>query len=459
MKKTLIALGAFAVLLIAVLATREKDVSVGVPKLTLAPMGDVTGIEVSGPVQAKLVKENGKWLVGQYPADEAQVKSALDLLKDFKADDFVTEKAERHAELQVDDQKGTKVQFTTATGAGWSLLFGTNAKPRGFYVRDPKSNAVFVTQSYLGMQLKKSVSQWRDKVIATAPAADITKLVIARGGESMTLSNVNGQWELEPKPAAPYRFDAVAAGQLVQQLGMLRAQDFTDDASIEADATLTATLKDGKRQVLTVSKKRPDGNALARLDGNPQTYVLAGWSVDQLIKSQDDLRDRTLLSFDTDKVARVSIINGAKSTVLVKDKDSWRVLEPKKLPDGFELDPAQVSQTLVRLRGLRGTKVVTGLADAAAGLGKPSLALEVQLTGGAKQTVRLGNTVGNDVYAKGANDALTYALPLGEKQWLETGVELFKKRPPPDMNQIRGLDQLPPEIRKQLEAQLRQGTH
>jgi hypothetical protein len=40
---------------------------------------------------------------------------------------------------------------------------------------------------------------------------------------------------------------------------------------------------------------------------------------------------------------------------------------------------------------------------------------------------------------------------------LQSGVELFKKPPPPpDHGQMQGLESLPPDVRKKIEAQLRQ---
>ena len=55
-------------------------------------------------------------------------------------------------------------------------------------------------------------------------------------------------------------------------------------------------------------------------------------------------------------------------------------------------------------------------------------------------------------------DTLTYAVGDGVKARLAQGLELFKRRPPPSFaggGQLQGLESLPPEVRRQLEAQLR----
>jgi hypothetical protein len=196
------------------------------------------------------------------------------------------------------------------------------------------------------------------------------------------------------------------------------------------------------------------------LEGDPQTYLLPGWTGDQLLKKLDDVRDTTLLSFDATKVNKLSISAGGKSTVLARNGADWKIVEPKTLPTGFEFDPNTVQSQLLRLRGIRGVKAVSDVPDAKAGLSKPVASVELSLEGGGKQQLKFGGEAPDKaLYVKGSADNLLYAIGAHEKASFDQGVDMFKKRPPPDMSQIRGLDQLPPDVRKQLEAQLRQQQH
>jgi hypothetical protein len=462
-KTTLGALVAFVALLGIVMATREKQVNEGVPKLSLPPLqGEVTGIELTGPTPASLKFDSGAWTVNGKTADENLVKQVLDALKDFHATDFVTEKAEKQAELEVDDAKGVKMTLTTAQGPGWSLVFGKNAKTGGTYVRDAKSSAVFLTKSPLAMQVKKGTSGWRKKNITTATAADITKVKIMREGSELVLTKNGEHWQLgedivaqNPGKPPAFRFDEAAAGRVATSLAALNAQDFADEP-VTPVATIEVTAKD-KTLHMKVGAKNPAGLVPFSVEGDAQTYLLPGWTGDQLLKKVDDFRDTTLFSFDTTKVSKLAITAGGKSTVIAKDGASWKVVEPKALPNGFQFDPNMVTTQLNRLHNVRGTKVVTDVPEAKAGLGKPVAMVEVDLEGGGKQQLKLGSeTATKELYAKGAADNLLYAVGPYEKSQLEQGLELFKKRPPPDMSQMRGLDQLPPDVRRQLEAQLRQ---
>ncbi|MBK7857380.1 MAG: DUF4340 domain-containing protein [Archangiaceae bacterium] len=458
MKRTpLIAAVVFAVLLAAVIFTREDTVNEGVPKLKLEPLGgEVTQVEVTGAFQAKLTSEGGAWKVNGFAADEAQVKGLTEALKDFHAQDFVTEKTEKHAELEVDDAKGTKVVVSTAAGPKWSLVFGKAAKGGGSYVREAKSSAVFSTNSPVAFHVKKNATAWRKKTITTAPAADVARVTVTQPSGAFTLVNKDATWALEPAPPPGFRFDPGAAQRYVQAATSLQAQDFTD-ALGEQVASIALGLKDGKTVTLKLGAKKADNTVPLSVEGDPQVYLLPQWSAEQLLKTQEDLRDTTLLAFEPDQVEKLTLTASGKSTVVAKSGGAWKVLEPKSLPAGFEFDPASVPGQLMRLKNLRAAKAVTSVADGAAGFGKPTASVELQLTGGKKQSLKFGGeTPSKELYVKGSADALTYAIGAHERQAFEQGVELFKKRPPPDMSQMRGLEQLPPEVRKQLEAQLRQ---
>jgi hypothetical protein len=460
-KTTLGALAAFGALLAVVMVTREtKQVNEGVPKLTLAPLqGEVVGIELTGPTPASLKYENNVWTVGGKPADEAQVKQLTDALKDFHATDFVTEKTEKHAEYEVDDAKGVKMTLTATTGPGWSLVFGKAAKQGGTYVRDAKSNAIFITRSPLAFQAKKGASGWRRKNIATAAAGDIVKVHVKQESGELGLVKEGEAWKLDGAPPAGFRFDEGAARRLVQQLGALNAQDFSDDA-VTPIATVDFETKDGKKLSLKLGAKTQANMVPLALEGDPQTYLLPAWSGDQLLKKLEDMRDTTLLSFDATKVNKLSISAGGKSTVLARNGADWKVVEPKTLPTGFEFDPNTVQSQLMRLRGIRGVKAVTDVPEAKTGLSKPVASVELSLEGGGKQQLKFGAEAPDKaLYVKGSADNLLYAIGAHEKASFDQGLDMFKKRPPPDMSQIRGLDQLPPDVRKQLEAQLRQQQH
>ncbi len=564
MKRTLIALGIFAVLLVAVLLTREEQVNVGVAKLELPRLekAKVTSIEVSGASAAKLLREGSGWVVvdpkrpeQKHAAEQLQVDSALDAIADFRAGELVTEKAERHAELEVDDAKGLKVKVAAEGGQLFELVFGKSAKSGGVYVRQPKGNAVWVTQSPLPWQMRKDVAGWRKRAFVNAKVEDVTRLsVTLDDGSTLALVQKDGAWKLDEtmKPPSDFRFDASAAQRLAQQLASLSAQDFAEpsaseellgltgphavveaatkdgrtlklhlgrgaepDASVLAtalqgqfDALDAAWTKDGKltkeelakiasdasksEEVKRAAKKlsedamlftrfdvglfaaspkddavsandlaavvRTAGVVPAKLEGDAQIYLVPSYAAAGLKKRLDDMRDMSLLSFDTAKATKLTIVASGKRTVVAREGESWKLLEPKAVPSGYELDPVQVVAQLDTLRNLRASRLAPEAKPQH--VAKPSATVEIAVEGSPVQRLvfgaeRAGASGSKELYVKGSIDGHIYAIDPWIRDRLATGHELFRKpAPPPNVGSIKGLEQLPPEVRQKLEAQL-----
>lgn len=487
-RRTLIALGAFAVLLVLVLATREQQVSVGVRKLELPKLdkAQVTALELSGARNATLRKEADGWVVmdpstpdTKYPADEQLVTAAIEALGEVRNPDFVTDRAERLPEYELDDAKGLKLKVLRDGAPAVELVLGKAAKNGGAYVREAGSNDVFAHRGRLDWSVRKAVKDWRKRQFVSLKEEELSQLVLrSEDGETVTLkAGANpGEWSLAEGTRAPegFRFSAEAAQQLARQLANLTAMDFlegeaaADSATGLADAhdTLEAQLKDGKKVVVHLGRQPEDSAPVAaRVEGDAQVYQLSGYVASQLRKRLADFRDLSLFRFEPSSVTKLKLQASGKTVIVEKEAGAWKLTEPRKLPDGFEFDPSQVDMQLAWLRGLRAARLVEGqVRDGPAGLASPAVLLEVAVEGEPAQTLRLGKEApgaangGKELYARSTLDALTYAVGDSVRARLAQGLELFKRRPGPGFaqgGQLQGFESLPPEVRRQLETQLR----
>ncbi|KFA93864.1 DUF4340 domain-containing protein [Archangium violaceum] len=491
-KGTLIALGAFAVLLVLVLATRERNVSVGVRKLELPKLdkAQVTALELSGARNVTLRKEGEGWTVvdpgkpdTKYPADERLVTAVVEALGEVKNPDFVTDRAERLAEYELDDAKGLKLEVSQGGGTAVELVLGKGARNGGVYLREAGSNDVFAHRGRLDWTVRKELEDWRRRQLVTLEAEKLSQLVLrSKDGESVTLKKTPDGWGLAEGTQTPagFRFSSQAAEQLAQQLASLTAQDFLEgeaaaDAATglgEAHDSVEAQLEDGKKVVVHLGRqpeaKEGSATVAARVEGDAQVYQLPQYTASQLRKRLVDFRDTSLFGFEPLKVTKLKVQAGGRTTVAVKEGASWKLTEPTKLPDGFEFEPSQVDAQLAWLRSLRGNRLVEGqVTDAQAGLASPATLVEVTVDGGLVQTLRLGREAPGaangtkELYARTTLDSLTYAVGEGVRNRLAQGVEFFKRHPQPNFaggGQLQGLESLPPEVRRQLEAQLRANT-
>ena len=489
-RATIIVVGVFVLLLVVFLATREREVSVGVRKLELPQIekDKVIALEISGAKSASLKKEGAGWTVAdpakpeqKHPADEAQVNSVLDALKELKAQDLISEKAERQAEYETDETKGLKVKIISQGAPPLDLVIGKSAKAGGVYLRKASENATYVAQGRFQWLVRKDASGWRKRAILNLKPDEISELSVhPRGGDPYVIQAKaeGGGWILkEGTPLPPgFRFDSSAAQGSVQQFASIRAQDFLDapasdeSLGLSGDHTiLEARLKDGKKLVLHLGNEyegkdvQTKGAVAARMEGDPQVYLVPKYSATNLSRKASELRDLTLLSFDPQKATKVTIQSPGKKTVVLKEGDSWRIVEPKKLPAGFEFDPGQVQSHLQMLKALRASRVVETAANPAqTGLSRSTTMVDIAVEGGATQSLRFGKELksdkGKEAYVKGSADNLTYAIYDAVRTRFETGIELFKKQPPPPPSTgggMRGLENLPPDVRQKIEAQLR----
>ncbi|HYO69496.1 MAG TPA: DUF4340 domain-containing protein [Archangium sp.] len=493
-KGTLIALGAFAVLLVLVLATRERQVSVGVHKLELPKLdkAQVTALELTGARHVTLRKEGEGWIVvdpgkpdTKYPADERLVTGVLEALGEVKNPDFVTDRAERLAEYELDDAKGLKLKVSQGGGTAVELVLGKGARNGGVYVREAGGNDVFAHRGRLDWTVRKELKDWRKRQLVSLKTEELSQLVLrSKEGESVTLkAGANpGEWSLAEGTQTPagFRFSSQAAEQLAQQLASLTAQDFLEgeaaaDAATglgEAHDSVEARLEDGKKVVVHLGRqpeaKEGSATVAARVEGDAQVYQLPQYTASQLRKRLVDFRDTSLLGFEPLKVTKLKVQAGGKTVVAVKDGASWKLTEPAKLQDGFEFDPSQVDTQLAWIRSLRGNRLIEGqVTDAQAGIASPAALVEVTVDGGPVQTLRLGKEApgaangGKELYARTTLDPLTYAVGEGVRNRLAQGPELFKRHPQPSFaggGQLQGLESLPPDVRRQLETQLRANT-
>jgi hypothetical protein len=519
----IIALIVFVILLFVVIGKNDKNMKVGVKELkvekvdkdsvdkievTLAPKKDApdAGPAAAPPSRVVLEKSGTAWKVfdpmaadKKLPVDEGQIKSALDAIGEFATGDLIANKKEKHADLEIDDAKGHVVKIYAKGDKVLDLVFGRPAKGGGSTVRLAGSDDVYVAKGRLGSTLKKEIGAWRKKALFDLKAGDITRVAItAADGSKLTFVSVappqpppdagpvapKVEWSLVEPAALPasFRLDKAQLSRPASTIATLRAQDFADGASDAMagfdvpHAIIEATAADGKKIALHIGQEDDKKRVHAKVDGDPQVYLLASYSGKQLQKSLDDLRELTLLDAKIEDVEKVTF-KGSGSTVVVKKEGAeWKLVEPKTPPADF--DATQIPSQLAGLLRTRATRVaMVSPADAFAG---HDPMVEVQMAGGRKQVLRFGSALPleddakpkdakggavepREFYVKGSVDDLAYVIAAFTRNRYDKPSEIFKKPPalPPGMGGagggIPGMENLPPDIRKKLEESMKKG--
>lgn len=529
------ALAVLCLLVFVVVANRKAGDKVGVKELKLEKLDkdQVAKIEVRLPVKEEaaaaadvapakaaepphrvvLVKEGDSWKVHdpskpeqRFAADQAQVTSALTAVADFQPGELIANKADQLAGYQIDDDHGHHVTVHAADGRTLALVFGRSIKSGSATVRAPGSNDVHIAKGRLGALMMKEVSGWRNKSLFDLKADDIVRVVTtAASGERWGVESAPPAAEAPPAPDQPapppakpewkltepatlpagFRIDKNQLTRPAAQLAGLRAQDFADgitDAQAGLDAPhviVEIGHKNGSKLVLHVGKEDADKRVYAKVEGDPQLYLLNNYSAKQLDRKLDDFRDLLLFAATADDIERATFKGAAGAVTVKRTGDGWALVEPKAPPPDFDLAQIQMQvSAALRMRAAR----LAGVPLTAAGVDKAGTVIDLTLKGGKRQTVRIGAPVPltedekkglpaggpapepKEFYATGGADQMVYVVAGHAKKRYDKPAELFKKPSPPPGGMggapgggMQGLEGLPPDVRKKLQESIKKG--
>lgn len=184
--------------------------------------------------------------------------------------------------------------------------------------------------------------------ILTLNQADITGIAIKKkSGEGLTLDkNDAGQWQITaPKSLAA---DQDAVSTMLSSLSSLNSDRLVDDKATSLDQyglaqpslELDITKKDKTTVKLLIGDNTPAGSAAyAALTGDPRVFTLATYNKSNFDKNPNDLRDKRLLNFDSDKLSSVELSAKKQTIEFGRNKDQWQIVKPKPFrADGFQVD-------------------------------------------------------------------------------------------------------------------------
>jgi len=177
--------------------------------------------------------------------------------------------------------------------------------------------------------------------------AAITKLELKRKDtEPIVLAKSDsGAWRItQPNPFAA---DHGAVSGALSALSSLNSERLVEDRAsdlkqygldhpaIEVDITE----KDNKTQRLIIGDGTPAGSAVyAMLAGDPRVFTIAGYKKTSFDRSLNDLRDKRLLTVNTDKITRLELIRNNQTIEFGRNKEEWQILKPQPLrADNFQV--------------------------------------------------------------------------------------------------------------------------
>lgn len=202
--------------------------------------------------------------------------------------------------------------------------------------------------------------------VVQIPEDQIRQIEIAKKGGDTTIvrKNASNKWEMTaPKPL---NVEQEAVSSIASTLSSLnsdrlieeKAADLTQYGLAAPGLVVAVTKKDGKVERLLVGDDTPTGGGVfAKLETDPRVFTIASFNKSSLDKGWKDLRDKRLLTFDSDKLARVEL--SAKTPGLEFGKNNqneWQIVKPRPL----RADSLQIDELI---RKLKDAKMDTSVSD------------------------------------------------------------------------------------------------
>ncbi len=186
---------------------------------------------------------------------------------------------------------------------------------------------------------KKPASDAPPKILEI-PEDQLQKVEIRKtDGETTIVEKKAGKWEIiapKPLPADQDSMNSVvsslaslASDHLIEE----KAPDLSPYGLAKPSMEVIVTQKDGKSRQVLIGDETPTGNGyFAGLRGDPRIFTIASYTKTSIDKNSKDLRDKRLLTFDSDKLTRVELFAKGQSVEFGKNnQNEWQILKPRPL--------------------------------------------------------------------------------------------------------------------------------
>jgi hypothetical protein len=243
----------------------------------------------------------------------------------------------------------------------------------------------------------------------------------------------SGKWQITgPKPLG---VEQNAVSTMVSSLSTLTAGRLVEDKASDlgqyglSDPAFAAiiTEKNNKTHELMLGDNTPAGSAVyARLEGDPRVFTLASYNKTNIDKSVNDLRDKRLLTVDSDKVGKVELMAKKQDIEFGRNKDGWQIVKPKPLrADGGQVEELLRTLTDARMDLSGADQDAKKTAAAFASASTIATAKVTAESGTQELQVRKNK---DDYYAKSSTVEGVYKVASSVGSGLDKGLEDFRNK-------------------------------
>lgn len=257
-------------------------------KLPSEDVEKITKITLQNETKTDIVleKKGDKWQLTKpvdYPANQGNVKSLLDNLKELKLKEQIETGTASYKDYNLEDGKSMHVVAFKGSDKAIDLYFGKSGG-RGQMVRKAGTDGVFAATGYSAFLYTRDAKSLRDNEILKLDDAALTQVEVVNETGTFLFKKDGETWKGTLKDKAIDRFDDAKVKDLVRAYKTLTAEDYADgksDADTGLDkpaATITFSRKEGDPVKVEVGKTSTGESRYLRTPGKPQAFVVSSWA-------------------------------------------------------------------------------------------------------------------------------------------------------------------------------------
>src|ERR1039457_374827 len=249
-------------------------------------------------------------------------------------------------------------------------------------------------------------------------------------GEVLDLKRESGKWRMIAPLELPA--DQDAAGSMMSALADLNADKVVEEKAVDLKQygldrpTLDVQIvrKDGKSNHLLLGDDTLNGSgAYAKLANDAKVVTVGSFTKTSLDKRPDDLRDKRLLTFDSEKLSRVELTAKGPAIEFGKNgQNEWQIVKPRpSRADGSAVDGLVAK--------LKDAKMDLSEAEAAKKFVAAGRVATVTVTdAGGTQTIEVRRDKDKNVFAKSSAVEGLYKVNGDLADALEKSVDDFRNK-------------------------------
>ena len=256
------------------------------------------------------------------------------------------------------------------------------------YAREGGKPAVITLSESIARDATRPLADFRDRTVIAFDRRNVSGIDLDVNGDQIgVVADEPGKWRIV-KPRA-LRADTDLISEFLDKLEGAKAVEFVDDApkslqpyGLDKPSKVTVWVgkdKDRAARTLLVGRPVPEKKGVyVKREGEPGVILTAEavWTV--FPKTVGAIRDKTVVSYASDKLARIEITRGRETLGLAKEGTGWKITAPEAL----RADSGAVTQILWKIRDLQALGFLSeGAAEVPRFLSKPEVIVRLWETG------------------------------------------------------------------------------